>query len=81
MNVTVNMKIKGDKNWELETIAVKESRLLTRCVHRMKGETALQRERSCGNTDRENEFRMKHLIKRLQILRERIQNDTPEVRD
>ena len=33
------------KHRELETFADKESRLLTRCVHRMKGETALQRER------------------------------------
>ena len=60
------MKIKGDKNRELETFADKESRSLTRRVHRMKRETALQREvqlqimreysKFC-----ENEFRMKHL--------------------
>ena len=41
----VNVKIKGDKNRKLETCANKESRLLTRRAHGMKGETALQRER------------------------------------
>ena len=33
------------KHWELESIAIKESRLLIRLVHRMKVETALQRDR------------------------------------
>ena len=43
------MKINGDKNRELETFADIESRLLTRGVHRMKGEIALQRERQLQN--------------------------------
>ena len=62
----VNMKIKGNKNRELETYADKERILLTRRVHRMKGETAIEREtitKHAGISDRENEFRMKHLIK------------------
>ena len=53
MNVTekgVNMKINRDKNREFVTFADKQSRLLTRGVHRMERETALQMERqTCGN--------------------------------
>ena len=69
MNVTEKRreyKIIGDKNRELETFADKESRLLTRRVHRMKGETALQGRdnyKSCGNIRQREKFRMKHLIK------------------
>ena len=69
-------KIIGDKNRELETFADKESRLLTRRVHRMKGETALQGRdnyKSCGNIRQREQIQNETPDKRLQILRERIQ--------
>ena len=65
----VNMTEKGvnmkQKHRELETFADKESRLLTRRVHRIKGETALQRESQL------------QIMREYQ--REQIQNKTPEV--
>ena len=54
-------QLKKTKTQAIGINADNESRLLTRCVHRIRGETALQRERqykSCWNI-RVNKFRFK----------------------